>query len=76
MVVDLKESEKRILSLLQSKPGQWFTRPDVARALGRNRIIHPNDIAALERLTALGIVEAEVQRRGIAASRWAYRVKG
>lgn len=72
---DLRPLEKRILEVLQSVSGEWVTRGEVARLLERPGKIQPSDIAALEKLTVMGVIEARETPRGVAGVRWEYRVQ-
>lgn len=69
----LRPLEKRVLSEIQAAGGQWVTRADVSRRLGRPRT-YPTDVAALEKLVLLGLIEAREGTRGAVALRWEYRV--
>lgn len=71
----LRPLEQRILAVIQGQGGEWVTREQVARLLGRPARIQPSDIAALDRLTMLGLLEAQEAPRGVAGVRWEYRVK-
>ena len=71
----LRPLEQRILEVIQGQGGEWVTREQVTRLLGRPAKIQPGDIAALDRLTALGLLEAREATRGVAGRRWEYRVK-
>ena len=74
MTDELRPLERRILELIKEGSGKWITRADVSRLLGRSRT-YPTDVAALEKLTALGLVEAREAPRGVAGIRWEYRIK-
>lgn len=71
---ELKPLEQRIFEVIQVENGKWLTRERVARLIGRPGQIHPNDIAALEKLTELGLVEAKQAVRGVVGTRWEYRI--
>jgi hypothetical protein len=71
----LRPLEQRILEAIQAEGGEWVTRERVARLLGRPARIQPSDIAALDRLTAFGLLEAKEAPRGAAGVRWEYRVR-
>jgi predicted transcriptional regulator len=74
MTDELRPLEQRIFDLVKNSAGKWITRADVSRLLGRSRS-YPTDVAALEKLAALGIIEAREAPRGIAGVRWEYRIK-
>lgn len=71
---DLKPLESRILEIIEGAT-DWLTRVQISKELGRPGGIQPNDIAALDRLTALDLIESRTIPRGAVAIRWQYRSK-
>lgn len=74
MTDELRPLERRVLELIKEGEGKWISRADVSRLMGRSRV-YPTDVAALEKLAALGLVEAREAPRGAAGTRWEYRIK-
>jgi hypothetical protein len=72
---ELRPLERKVLEVLQEAGGEWLTRGSIAKLLKRPGAIQPSDIAALEKLTMMGIVEARQTPRGAAALQWEYRTK-
>lgn len=58
--------------VLQAESGKWLTRAQIAEKLGRSRLT-PYDIAILEYMANVGIIEAREAARGVAGKRWEYR---
>ncbi|MBZ0302017.1 MAG: hypothetical protein K8J31_19870 [Anaerolineae bacterium] len=71
---ELKPLEQRICEVIQAENGKWLTRGQIAHLIGRPGQIHPNDIAALDRLIALDLIEAKQAIRGVVGTRWEYRI--
>jgi hypothetical protein len=63
------------LEVLQEADGEWLTRGNITKLLKRPGAIQPGDIAALEKLTVMGMVEARQTPREAAALQWEYRTK-
>lgn len=60
--------------VLQAEAGKWLTRAYIAKQLGRKRLT-PYDIAILEYMVTVGMIEARQAARGVAGKRWEYRSK-
>ena len=71
---NLKPVEQAILSAL-TRRALWMTRTQLAEAIGRPTTIQPADLAALERLERLGLIETRQTPRGIAGIKWEYKAK-
>jgi len=74
-ITDLKPLEKLILEAIQAANGQWVTRIDITRAIGRPNGIQPNDLKALDQLAELGFIEARQAKRGLVGVKWEYKSK-
>lgn len=72
---DLKPLEKRIIEILNEAGERWLTRLQIAKLLGRPGRVQPNDIAALDRLSALELIESRETIRGAVATQWEYHIK-
>lgn len=71
----LRQLDKAIIAALETG-GDWMTRSDIATAIGRSKgLVQPADIAALERLVMLELIEARQAPRGAGGTKWEYRVK-
>jgi hypothetical protein len=71
---ELKPLERRIYDEIHNADGKWLSRADVSKLLGRNRV-YPTDVAVLEKLTLLGLIDAREASRGGVGTRWEYRIK-
>lgn len=72
---ELRPLERRVLEIIHESAGEWLTRGEIAKLLGRPGTIQPSDIAALEKLAVLGLIESREATRGVAGIRWEYRVQ-
>lgn len=70
----LKPVERAIVEALETS-GEWITRTQLARAIGRPTTLQPADYAALERLVNMELIEVRTVPRGIAGTKYEYRVK-
>lgn len=72
---ELRPLERKVLQVIKEAAGDWLTRSEVAKLIGRPGGVQPNDIAALEKLVMLELVEARQTPRGAVAMQWEYRAK-
>lgn len=71
----LRQLDKAIITALETG-GDWMTRADIANAIGRSKgVVQPADIAALERLEMLELIESRHAPRGAGGLKWEYRLK-
>lgn len=70
----LRPLERKVLEVLQESGDEWVTREQVSQLVGRPAKIHPSDIAALDRLVSMGLIEAREAPRGAVGVRWEYRI--
>jgi hypothetical protein len=72
---ELRPLELKLLEVMQTESSEWLSRGQIAELLGRPDRIHPGDVAALEKLAAMGLIEARQTPRGVAGVKWEYRVE-
>lgn len=72
---ELRPHERRILDVIEAEGREWVTRGRIAQLIGRPARIHPGDIAALDKLTLLGLLEVREGQRGATGVRMEYRIR-
>lgn len=74
-IQELKPLERKVLEVVREAGNEWLTRGQISKLLNRPGGIQPNDIAAIERLTMMGLIEARETTVGVAKVRWEYRAQ-
>jgi hypothetical protein len=73
---ELPRPAKRLLEGLQAAEGQWLSRSELAKAIGRDKGLNPYDVQLLADLEHRGLVEARKRpREGFIPYEWEYRAK-
>ena len=71
---NLKPLAERIVAALKTQPTTWFTRRDIARALGK-RQLSPYHLTLLEKLKNKGLIEVSHRPNETPIGyEWLYRV--
>ena len=71
----LEQKEQRIIDALGTQPGHWFTRAELAKAMGV-KYVNAAYYVVIEILAQRGVIESRsVVTDAPSGKRWEYRIK-
>lgn len=77
MVSPIQRRQTALIEVLRTMGDGWFSRGDIAAAMGKNRL-NPSELDALDDLAIRGdIIERRLGEAAIPnVNQWQYRIKG